>query len=125
MLQTLALITIRRAPRARSVVLWLLLALTAALVSPLVRPQSIELLCTGTGSVKLLVGSNDEADLNIVHGHDCTLCAQASAPPAQAYAMAAASPASTYVQRALPFASPAWPAAPPLPARGPPNTRLA
>ena len=51
-----------RSPGARKVLLWLLLSFAAAFASPLVQPRSIELLCTGTGSVKLLVGSADDAD---------------------------------------------------------------
>jgi hypothetical protein len=105
--------------------LWLLLALTAALASPLVRPQSVELLCTGTGSVILLIGSGDDADLKTGHTHDCTPCAQASAPPVSKPAVAAPAPVNVYALHALPFARPAWPAAPPMPARGPPKTRLA
>jgi hypothetical protein len=114
-----------RAPWARSAVLWLLLALAVALASPLVHPRSVELLCTGTGSVKLLVGGADDADLNTGQGHDCTLCAQASAPPAQALNETVSAQPDIYAQSALPAARQAWPAAPPLPARGPPNRLLA
>jgi hypothetical protein len=106
----------------RKVLLWLLLAFAAAIASPLVQPRSIELLCTGTGSVKLLVGSADDADTSAGMAPDCALCAQASLPVEhQAFSLATAAP----VARALhaeALQSAALRTAPPLPARGPPRT---
>lgn len=104
---------------ARAVLVWLLLAFTAALASPLVHPKSTELLCSGTGSVKLLVGGTDDADSTAM-APDCALCMQASAPPPAA-ALGAAAPLNLpYALLAVVHTVVAWRAAPPLPARGPP-----
>lgn len=105
---------------ARAVLVWLLLAFTVALASPLVHPKSIELLCSGTGSVKLLVGGTDDADSTAM-APDCALCMQASAPPPAA-ALGAAAPLNLpYALLAVVHSVMAWRAAPPLPARGPPS----
>jgi hypothetical protein len=104
------------------VLLGLLLAFAAALASPLVQPKSIELLCTGTGSVKLLVGGADDADTNASMAPDCTLCVQASLPP-PTYVIPAATPYSmAHVLHIAELSPAALRAAPPLPPRGPPST---
>jgi hypothetical protein len=105
---------------ARTVLVWLLLAFTVALASPLVHPKSIELLCTGTGSVKLLVGGTDDADSTAM-APECALCMQASAPPPAAALGAAVPPSLVYALLAVAHTVVAWRAAPPLPARGPPS----
>jgi hypothetical protein len=107
---------------ARKVLLWLLLAFAAAIASPLVQPRSIELLCTGTGSVKLLVGSADDADSSAGMAPDCALCAQASLPVEQHAFSPAISLPRVPALRATALLRTALQAAPPLPARGPPRT---
>ena len=39
----------------RLVLVWFVLSLGAAIASPLVNPQAAELICTGTGVMKLMV----------------------------------------------------------------------
>jgi hypothetical protein len=106
---------------ARKVVSWLLLAFAAAIASPLVQPKSIELLCTGTGSVKLLVGSADDSDGNAGMAPDCALCVQASLPSHTPPFSLAAHQGTVYAQQAVVLPHTALRAAPPLPARGPPT----
>jgi hypothetical protein len=106
----------------RKVLLWLLLAFAAAIVSPLVQPKSIELLCTGTRSVKLLVGGTDDTATNAGMAPDCALCLQASLPANPFPFVAALRQNTAHSLQALPLPLAALHAAPPLRARGPPST---
>ncbi len=57
-LQTLQIL--RTAHRiTRFVLVWFVLSLGAAIASPLVSPQATELICSGTGVMKLLVKNAD------------------------------------------------------------------
>ena len=107
---------------AKWVVLWFALSIGAAMASPIVAPKSMELICSGSGAMKLLVKSanTDGAGDSSAMGMDCSLCASFFAAPASE-------------QRPLIFLSPlasatapvtaayiAWVTRAPLPARGPP-----
>jgi hypothetical protein len=39
----------------RLVAAWFVLSMAAAIASPLVKPQAMELICSGSGAVKLLI----------------------------------------------------------------------
>jgi hypothetical protein len=106
--------------RARWVMLWVVLALGVAIASPLVKPQSMELLCTGSGVMKLLVTTEDGSQPTQAHGLDCALCMLASAPPPQQRPMLPVAHNLAYALQTIPAARMAWLTAPPLPARGPP-----
>ena len=73
---------LRRAPYlARLVLAWFALALGVAAASPLVTPQTIELVCGAGGQIKAVVHTDDGAvELGSAH-LDCALCLVASAPP--------------------------------------------
>ena len=45
---------------ARLVLAWFALAIGVAVASPLVKPQAIELVCSGNGAIKLLVKAGDK-----------------------------------------------------------------
>jgi hypothetical protein len=104
----------------RAVAAVFLLAMGFAHASPLIKPQSIELLCSAGGAMKLLVKSSDGTAQESTYTVHCSLCAlgDGAAPPANAPAFL------------LPTAIPSKPLAltsalaalslPPLPARGPP-----
>lgn len=110
---------------ARFVLLWFALYLGVAIAAPLVQGQGLQLVCTATGSIKLVAtGATDDAGAGgsaAGHSLECPLCAGPGAPPAAAgfgLAMLARPP----------FALPAQPAtrvalhtAAPPPARGPPT----
>lgn len=107
---------------ARFVLVWFALSIGVAIASPIVKPQAMELICTGTvGVMKLLVqtddGPQDVASLTL----DCPLCATNLAPPPP-LARPAAEPAQplAYVLQSIPAAHIASLTAAPLPARGPP-----
>ena len=115
--------TLRRAHfLVRLVLAWFVLSLGAAIASPIVNPQGMELICSATGGAKLLVKSDDGSGQAGPHSLDCPLCLIGSALPP---------PPDTAVSRLESFAArpaPAWRDAPialhsaaPPPSRGPPS----
>ena len=103
----------------RAVATVFLLAMGLAHASPLLKPQSIELLCSAGGAMKLLVKSSDGAAQESTHTVHCGLYALGDVlPPFAWQAPAALSHASA---QPLHFVSALTTSAlPPLPARGPP-----
>jgi hypothetical protein len=104
---------------ARLVLAWFALSIGAAVASPVVQPRALELLCTGTGAVKLMVQGDDGQPAPAGHALDCPLCAALSAPPPAARNAVPTEPQAQAApgQRSV-RASPLL--APPPPARGPP-----
>ena len=118
--------TLRNAHRiTRLVLVWFVLSLGAAIASPLVNPQATELICSGTGVMKLLVknadGTIDDGGTEVASRMlDCPLCASVSAPPpARSVAAGPAQPLG-YVLQTIPAAHIAALTAAPPPGRGPP-----
>ena len=109
---------------ARLVLAWFALALGVAIASPLVKPQSIELVCSGSGAMKLLVKGDDGNAPAGGHTLDCPLCVTLDAPPPVAtFDIAPAQPLGRALQ-SIPAAHIAAHTAAPFPARGPPSARL-
>lgn len=106
----------------RFVLLWFVLSLGVAVASPLVNPQSMELVCSSAGAVKVLVKTDDGArELGSSH-LDCPLCAITGAPPPAAFAPAFVHPLPLgHALQPIPAARLAAATAAPLPARGPPS----
>ncbi|PKO42488.1 MAG: DUF2946 domain-containing protein [Betaproteobacteria bacterium HGW-Betaproteobacteria-3] len=105
---------------ARLVLVWFALSIGVAVASPLVSPQGLELICSGSGAMKLLVKTADGATEASSHSLDCPLCASIGAPPPVARTVAAPDPTLGYVCQPMPAARIASRTAAPLPARGPP-----
>lgn len=113
--------TLRRAHLlARFVLAWFVLAVGVAIASPVVKPQSMELICSGGGVMKLLVKSDDGSAAQSSHTLDCPLCATPGAPPPALQAGATLAPPSAGVQPVLAVSPRISRPAAPLPARGPP-----
>ena len=105
---------------ARLVLAWFVLSLGVAIASPVVKPQALELICSGAGVVKLVSQGDDSESPAGMHTLDCPLCATTGAPPvASPDALALPSPLGHAVQP-IPSARIAALTAAPLPARGPP-----
>ena len=74
---------------ARLLLVWFALTLGVAGASPFINPQSMELVCSTGGEVKLVVtqGSNDDetskAQALGLHTLDCSLCLATMLPPTQ------------------------------------------
>jgi hypothetical protein len=119
--------TIRQAPRLiRAVLAWFVLSVGLAVTAPLVQPQSLSLVCSAGGSVKLVASAalgeqgSPGAPVAAHHTLDCVLCLALAAPPSAAVHLAATAP----LPAGLPLGQPGThiigrTAAPP-PARGPP-----
>jgi len=107
---------------ARLALVWFALSLGVAIASPLVKPQAMQLICSGSGVMKLLIQNDDGSSQEAArYTLDCPLCATGSAPPPPIVRLAA-EPAQplAYVLQSIPAARIAALTAAPLPARGPP-----
>lgn len=103
----------------RLVLVWFALSVGVAIASPVLNPAGMDLVCTGTGTMKLVLQGDDGAAASSLT-LDCPLCASISAPPpALNNALTQPSPLAHALQ---PVASAHIAAltAPPLPSRGPP-----
>ncbi len=114
---------LRQAQRlAKFILVWFALSIGVAIASPIIKPQNIELICSGSGAMKLLAIADDGSSVatpgNML---DCPLCAQTSAPPPVTQPHAKPAQPLTYALRGIPAAHIAERTAAPLPARGPPS----
>ena len=105
---------------ARLVLAWFVLSIGVAVASPLVNPQAMELICSGSGAIKLLVKTDDGAKELPSHTLDCPLCAHVGAPPPVSQAQLPVVHPLAHALRPIPAAHIAARTAAPLPPRGPP-----
>nr|MDP2191234.1 DUF2946 domain-containing protein [Rhodoferax sp.] len=105
---------------ARFVLVWFALSIGVATASPIVKPQAMELICTGSGVMKLLVKTDDGSTKAGSHTLDCPLCPSIGAPPPVARQAAGPVPVPAHALQGIPAAHIASLSAAPLPARGPP-----
>lgn len=116
-----ALQTLRRLRwLARLVLAWFVVSLGVAVASPLVSPQAMELICSGSGAIKLVVKTDDGAQEVRSHTLDCPLCVHGSAPPPASQAQLPVAHPLAHAVRPIPAAHIAARTAAPLPPRGPP-----
>lgn len=106
---------------ARLVLAWFVLALGVAIASPLVQPQSTELVCASGGAMKLIVTSDDGKQVPSGHTLDCPLCASIGAPPPLVQLPVAVPIARVHALHPIAAAHIAGRTAAPLPPRGPPS----
>ncbi len=109
---------------ARLVLVWFALSLGVAIASPLVKPQAMELICSGAGMMKLVLQTDDGGSQEVTrYTLDCPLCMTGNAPPPPIIGLTA-EPAQplAYVLQSIPAARIAALTAAPPPARGPPAT---
>ena len=66
---------------ARFVLVWFALSIGVSIASPIVKPQGMEVICSGSGVMKLLVKSDEGSKVVSLHTLDCSLCATGYAPP--------------------------------------------
>lgn len=106
----------------RLVLAWFVLSLSVAIASPVIHPQAFELVCSASGTVKVVVQTDDGAREFGASHLDCPMCMLVSGPPPvlQSIAAPAILPLSHIVQ-SIPAARLAAATAAPLPARGPPS----
>ena len=103
------------------VLAWFVASMGVAIASPLVNPQSFEVICSGTGAIKLLVQTDDGTVEMGAMGMDCPLCATPSAPPPTPVASVLPPHPLAHALQPVEAARIAAATAAPLPARGPPS----
>jgi hypothetical protein len=103
----------------RLVLVWFALSVGVAIASPVVHPQGMDLVCTSTGSMKLVVQGDDDMS-GSSHTLDCPLCASMSAPPPALNTTLTQPSPLAHAMQPLAAAHIAAITAPPLPSRGPP-----
>ncbi|WP_298214794.1 DUF2946 family protein [Acidovorax sp.] len=106
---------------ARLVLAWFVLSIGVAVASPLVNPQAMELICSGSGAIKVLVTTDDGVQEMQGHTLDCPLCAHVGAPPPTPQAAPPVVHPLAHALRPIPAAHIAARTAAPLPPRGPPH----
>lgn len=112
--------TLRTSPLlARLVLAWFALTLGVAAASPMVHPQSMELVCSDGGIKLVVVGDDGQVVDASHHTLDCPMCLGAPLPPATIRFEMDAPPSANAVH---PFAAAHIAAlvGAPLPPRGPP-----
>ena len=105
---------------ARLVLVWFVLSLGVAVASPMVHPQAMELICSGSGAIKVLIKTDDVVKEAAGHTLDCPLCAVSGTPPPVARVAVDPAQPLPHVLRPIPAAPIARLTAAPFPARGPP-----
>jgi len=108
----------------RFVLVWFSMSVGVAIASPMVQSKAMDMVCTSTGSMKLVVQGDDDGGKSASPTLDCPLCANMIAPPlAINTSLTHASPLSHAL---LPHVAAhiASLTAPPLPSRGPPTFHL-
>ncbi|KOC19005.1 hypothetical protein GL58_25720 [Comamonas testosteroni] len=66
----------------RLVLAWFMLTLSIAMASPIVHPKAIEVVCTSSGSMQVIMLDEDgQATPGLHHSLDCPLCLTITAPP--------------------------------------------
>lgn len=107
----------------RLLLAWFVVAVANMTALPLLKPQTMNLVCSASGAVKLVQTDEqgDAAPAAANGGMECPLCMLASAPPPAPVALQARplSPLA-YVLQSIPSARLAAATAAPLPPRGPP-----
>ena len=71
---------------ARLVLAWFALSLGAAVASPVLHPQGVQLVCSAGGALKLVLPADDGQAPQVRSGMDCPLCVSVDAPPAAQWA---------------------------------------
>lgn len=105
---------------ARLALAWFVLSLGVAIATPLVQPQSLELICATGGAMKLIVKNTDGTAQERGHTLDCPLCATVGAPPPVLTPVVATPSPLAHVLQPVAAAHIAARTAAPLPPRGPP-----
>ena len=105
------------------VLAWFMASLGMAIASPIVQPQSFQLVSSASGAVMLMAQVDDgAADRMGASGMDCPLCAPAGAPPAPDRVVVNPPQPLAHALQPVEAARFAAATAAPLPARGPPTT---
>jgi hypothetical protein len=114
--------TLRRSTAVlRWVLLGFVLSLGVAIASPIVNPQAMQVICSGSGVMKVIVTSADGSTEVTNQSMDCPLCLSIIAPPPLLKSAFEPAQALSYTLQPIPAATISKRTAAPMPARGPPE----
>jgi len=103
------------------VLAWFMASLGVAIAAPIVQPKPMQLVCSSTGTIMLLVQSDDGTVEKMgSSGMDCPLCSPAGAPPVTTVGTVIPPLPLAHALQPIEAARIAVATAAPLPARGPP-----
>ena len=105
----------------RLVLVWFALSVGVAVASPVLNPKGMEVVCTGTGMMKLVVQGDDDSAAS-AKTMDCPLCAAIGAPPTEFNTSLTQPSPLSFALLPIEAARIATATAPPLPSRGPPTS---
>lgn len=105
---------------ARWVLACMVLALGVSLLSPLLNPQSLQLVCSAVGTVKLIQQTDDGGQAVTGHTLDCPLCIPMVPPPPLVVLPIAQPQPLAHASHWVVVARITARLGPPLPPRGPP-----
>jgi len=109
---------------AKLVLVWFALFLGSAMASTVIKPGSMQMVCSAGGGMKMVDVTGEGDELKASASMDCPLCASVAAAPL---------PLSAHFEKRSPLAHALQPieaahiafvTAPPLPSRGPPTSLL-
>ena len=109
---------------AKLVLVWFALFLSSAIASTVINPDSLQMVCSASGGMKMVDMTGDDGGLKASASMDCPLCASVTTPPP---------PLSVHFEKLSHLAHALHPiaaahiasvTAPPLPSRGPPTSLL-
>lgn len=103
------------------VLAWFVLALGAAVASPIVQPRALEIVCAGTGATKILLHTDTGTVELGEHGTECPLCLVSGAPPARLSSLPPVFAPLAHASAVLLISPVVAATAVPPPARGPPS----
>jgi hypothetical protein len=104
------------------VLAWFMASLGVAIAAPIVHPQPIQVICSSTGTIMLMMQSDDGTVEKMGSaGMDCPLCSPAGGPPAVAIGSVIPPLPLAHALQPIEAARIAAATAAPLPARGPPS----
>ncbi len=103
------------------VLAWFMASLGVAIAAPIVHPQPIQIICSSTGTLMLMMQSDDgTAEKMGRAGMDCPLCSPVGGPPVVATGSVIPPLPLAHALQPIAAARIAAATAAPLPARGPP-----
>ena len=105
---------------ARLVLAWFGLFLAVSVLTTIVKPATIQAVCSGSGVMKVVVSDENGDRVEVPRGMDCPLCSSIAGPlPTAEFTQTQPSPLA-YSLQFIASAHIAALTAPPLPSRGPP-----
>jgi hypothetical protein len=105
---------------ARLVLVWFALFMGSAIASSVIKPGSMQMVCSAGGGMKMVDTSGDEGGIRATAIMDCPLCASVTAPPPALTVHFEKLTALAHALHPIAAAHIASATAPPLPSRGPP-----